>query len=222
MSQNYGFYLLNIFANPKKVSRAIIEEKKLIKITLYSFLIGSALYIFIVLLGYQALGWGSFPYRLYYPHYFSLYWWEVFVVPIWGLVIAFGFAIPGYLLGKLLGGKATFKQVIAFVMLASIVSLPVFVIVDIITITTEPDWIVRFAKYGENIASYSEYPNKFLWIIQNSYSYVAMTWQGVVTIIGLSIIHKIRWYKNLPALVLGNGILFLFLILIRNYVALIV
>jgi len=47
-----------------------------------------------------------------------------------------------------------------------------------------------------------------------------MTWQGVVTIIGLSIIHKIRWYKNLPALILGDGILFL--ILIRNYVALIV
>jgi len=222
MSKNYAFYLLNIFANPTKAARTILKEQKLTKITLYSFLIGSLLYIIIVLIGYQALGWGSFPYRQYYPYYFSPYWWEVFVVPIWGLVIAFGFAIPAYFIGKLLGGKATFKQVIAFIMLASIVSLPVFAIVDIITINIEPDWIVRFAKYGENIVPYSEHPNKFLWITQNSYSYVAMTWQGVITIIGLSIIHKIRWYKNLPAMIIGNGILFVFLILIKDYVALII
>ena len=222
MTKNYGFYLLNIFRNPARASKAIKKEQNLTKITMYSFLIGSLFYIIIVLMGYQAIGWGGFPYKEYYPYYFSPYWWEVFVVPIWGLVIAFGFAIPSYFIGKLFKGKATLRQVIAFVLLASIVSLPIFVIVDIVTIITDPDWIVRFAKYGENFIPYNEYSNKFFWIVQNSYSYMAMTWQGVVTIIGLSIIHKIRWYKNLPAILLGFGIFFAFLILIRDYVALII
>jgi hypothetical protein len=69
MSKNYGFYLLNIFANPARTTRAIIEGKRLLKITGYSFLIGSILYVIIVILGYHALGWSNFPHKQYYPHY---------------------------------------------------------------------------------------------------------------------------------------------------------
>ena len=222
MTNNYWFYLKNIFTNPVKAANGILEENSLKKIALFSFLIGSLLYIIIVVMGYQALGWGNFPYKEYYPHYFSPYWWEVFVVPIWGLVIALGFGIPCYFIGKLFRGTGTFWQVVAFVLLASIVSLPIMVAVDILTILYDPEWIIRFAKYGENFVPYKGYENKIVWVIETSYAYIAQVWQGVITIIGLTIIHKIRWYKNIPGLVLGFVILFIFLLLIRDYVALII
>jgi len=49
-----------------------------------------------------------------------------------------------------------------------------------------------------------------------------MGWQGIVTVIGLTVIHRIRWYANIPGIVIGNAILIVFLLLIRDYVALIV
>jgi len=219
MTTNYPTYLKNIFINPAKAANGILYEKSLGKVALFSFLIGSLLYVIIVVMNYQALGWGNFPYKEYYPHYFSPYWWEVFVNPIWGLVIAFGFGIPCYFLGKLFGGKGTFSQIIAFVLLASIVSLPIMVAVDALTVIYHPHWVIQFAKYGE--ITYSSDTDKIMRFIHVSYSWIAMSWQGIVTIIGLTIIHKIRWYKNIPGLVLGFVIFSIFILLIRNYVALI-
>jgi len=222
MKNNYWFYLKNIFINPVKAVNGFLYENDLGRVALFSFLIASSLYVIIVVLGYRAIGWGDFPYKEYYPHYFSPYWWEIFMVPIWGLVVALGFGIPCYFIGRLFGGKGTFWQVIAFVLLASIVSLPIMVAVDILTILYDPDWIIRFAKYGENYVPYSEYENKIVWFVETSYMYIAMTWQGIVTVIGLTIIHKIRWFKNTPGLILGMAIFFGFLLLIRDYVALII
>ena len=88
--------------------------------------------------------------------------------------------------------------------------------------TNLPMWIRNTCKYGDNFVPYSEYPNAVVWIIEVSYMYIAMTWQGIVTIIGLTIIHKIRWYKNIPGLVLGTLVFFGFLLLIADYVALII
>lgn len=217
MENNYWFYLKNIFINPIKAAESILEENNLRRVAVISFVIGSLLYVGIVLMGYQALGWSEFPYKQYYPHYFDPYWWEVFVNPIWGLVIAFGFGIPCYWVGKLLGGKGSFAQVITFVLLASLVSLPIMVIVDVYTITTDPGWIIRFAETGSNFVPYREYPDKLMWIIEVSYAYIAMTWQAIVTVI-----HKISWYKNIPGLIVGNMIFVAFLLLIKDYVALII
>lgn len=49
-----------------------------------------------------------------------------------------------------------------------------------------------------------------------------MGWQAIVTIIGLTVIHKIIWYKNVPGLIVGNLIFVGFLLLIKDYVALII
>jgi hypothetical protein len=222
MTHTYWPYLKNIFINPRKAAISILDEKSTTLVAVYSFLIGSLLYVAIVLMGYNALGWSEFPYKDYYPHYFSPYLWEVFIVPVWGMAIAFGFGIPCYSIGRLLGGRGSLRQVIAFVLLASIVSLPLMVAVDTLTILYDPEWIVRFAKYGENYVPYQSYNNKIVWFVETSYVYIGMTWQGIVTILGLSVIHKINWYKNLPGIVLGFGIFFLFLFLIRSYVALII
>ena len=222
MKYNYWFYLKNIFLNPIKAADAILEENNLNRVAIISFLIGSLLYVGIVLMGYQALGWGEFPYKQYYPHYFDPYWWEVFVNPIWGLVIAFGFGIPCFWLGKLFGGQGSFGQVITFVLLASIVSLPIMVIVDVYTITQDPSWIIRFAETGSNFVSYESYPDKLMWVIEVSYAFVAMAWQAIVIVAGLTVIHKIRWYRNIPGLVIGNLIFVGFLLLIKDYVALII
>lgn len=222
MKISYRKFLMNIFVNPIKAAKEIKEQIDNKYISVYSFIIAATLYIAIVLMGYYMLGWGDFDYKKYYPHYFDPFWWEVVVVPIWGLVIAFGFGIPSYYIGKLFGGEGTYSQVIAFVLLASIVSLPIFVVVDVFTIFYDPEWIIRFATEGSNFIPIDEYPNKLVWYIETYYSAVAMTWQGIVTLIGLTIIHKIKWYKNIPAIILGNVIFIVFLLLIRDYVALII
>jgi len=220
MTHTYRYYLKNIFINPVKAADGILSAPNLKTIAILSFLIGSLGYVFIVLMSYNALGWNDFPYKEYYPHYFSPYWWEVFVVPVWGLVIALGFAIPCYFVGKLFRGKGTFPQVITFVLLASIVSLPIMVSADIVRIIYNPDWVIGFAKHGHNFVP--SYPNEIVRIIEVTYFYVAMTWQGIVTIIGLAVIHRIQWYKNILGIVLGMGIFFGFLLAIRDYVALII
>jgi len=221
MSYSYWFYLKNIFINPNKAARAILEESQLKQIALISFLFGSFSYILITLWGYQVIGWGDFPYRDYYPYYFSPYWWEVFLNPIWGAVIAFGYGLPCYYFGKLFGGKGAFWQVFAFVLLASIVSLPIFILVDAYRFVYLPELVIAFAKHGPAGIAPSAYPNNLVYIIDTSYAYVTMTWQGIVTVAGLSIIHKIRWYKNVPAIVAGSVIFTIFILLIRDYVALI-
>lgn len=126
MNKTLLFYLVNIFIHPIRAAQSIMEERKLWPIIISCYLIGVLSYIIIVLLGYQELGWADFPYKEYYPYYFSPFWWEVFVVPIWGLMIACAFGIPAYFLGRIFGGTATFMQTIALVLLASIVSLLVF------------------------------------------------------------------------------------------------
>lgn len=131
MTQSIWFYLKNVFVNPIAAAKGISNEKKLWKLILFSSLLGILPYWLILLLGYQALGWYAFPYQEYYPYYFDPYWWELLVIPVWGLVIAVGFSTPCYLIGKRLGGQATFTQVIAVVMLGTVVSLPIFVIVDL-------------------------------------------------------------------------------------------
>jgi hypothetical protein len=137
-------------------------------------------------------------------------------------VIALGFGIPCYWIGKLFGGKGNLLQVIIFVLLASIVALPIMVVVDVYTTIKDPSWIIRFAETGSNFVPYASYPDKFIWIIEVSYAFVAMTWQAIVTVVGLTVIHKIRWYKNIPGLIIGNMVLVGFLLLIKDYVALII
>jgi hypothetical protein len=219
---NYGFYLKNIFINPVKASRALLEEKRPWNVAIWSWLVGAILYVIVVLLGYHALNWSEFPYKEYYPHYFTPFWWEVFVVPVWGLVIALGYGVSCYYLGRLFGGKAGFIQTLALVLLASIVSLPIFIAVDVLTILYDPEWIIRFAKYGDNFIPMNEYRNTFVWVIETWYAAAGMTWQGIVTLIGLTILHRISWYKNIPGFIAGSAILFVFLVLIRDYVALII
>jgi hypothetical protein len=142
------------------------------------------------------------------------------VVPVWALVIALGFGIPCYFLGRLFGGKAAFLQVIAVVMLASVVSLPIFVLVDLTMYN--PNQIIEFAKTGLAVHPYIPGESWIPWFIQQSYAYIAMGWQGVVTVIGLTGVHHNRWYANIPGLVVGNAIFLVFLLLIRDYVALII
>jgi len=96
------------------------------------------------------------------------------------------------------------------------------VIVDVYTIVMDPEWIIRFAETGSNFIPYHEYPDKFMWMIEVSYAFVAMGWQAVVTIIGLTVIHEIKWYKNIPGIVIGNMVFVVFLLLIKDYVALII
>lgn len=222
MNKSYSFFLLNIFKNPILAAREISRSHSNRRIAVKSFLIAASLYIIIVLMGYNALGWEQFDYKYYYEHYFDPFWWEVVVVPIWGLVIAFGFGIPCYYIGAVLGGKGTFEQITAYVLLASIVSLPIFVAVDVFTIIYDPEWIVRFATEGTNFIPYDSYPNKIVWLIESYYAAVAMTWQGIVTLIGVTVIHKNKWYANIPAIIVGNIIFIVFLLLIRDYVALII
>jgi len=221
MTKNYWFYFKNIFINPVAAAKAVIEEQVLWRVMLWSFLLGCVPYWIIVFKGYQNLGWDAFPYKTYYPHYFSPYWWELLVVPIWGLVIAFGFGIPCYFLGRLFKGQATFTQVLTVVLLAAVVSLPIVVTVDLLDLRDPAD-TVDFAKTGQATHPYEPGESRIAWLIQETYFYVAMTWQGIVTLIGLSVIHRIRWYWNIPGLVAGNIIFFGFLMLIKDYVALII
>ena len=64
--------------------------------------------------------------------------------------------------------------------------------------------------------------NWLVWFIQQSYAYFAMGWHGIVTLVGLTVFLRNRWYANLPGIVLGNVIFIVFLLLIRDYVALII
>jgi hypothetical protein len=220
MTHPIWFYLKNVFIHPIKAAQGIAEEVRLWPMIIISTLLGILPYWLIVLLGYQALGWGAFPYRQYYPYYFDPYWWEMLVVPVWALVIALGFSIPCYYLGRWLGGRAAFLQVVAVVMLASVVSLPIFVLVDLAMYN--PNQIVEFAKTGIAVHPYLAGENWFSWFIQQSYAYIAMGWQGIVTVLGLAVVHRIRWYMNLPGLIAGNVVFMIFLMAIRDYVALII
>jgi hypothetical protein len=220
MTHNLWFYLKNVFVHPSAAARAIAEERNLWPLILVASLLGILPYWLIVLMGYQALGWGAFPYHQYYPHYFDPYWWELLLVPVWSLVIALGFGMPCYFFSRLFGGKATFLQVVAVVMLASVVSLPVFVFVDVFL--WDPAQVVEFAKTGVAVHPYVSGDNWLIWFVRQSYAYVAMCWQAVVTLIGLKEIHRNRWYWNMPGLVVGNLIFMAFLLSIRDYVALIV
>jgi hypothetical protein len=69
MASKIWFYLRNIFIHPVTANRAILHEKNLWPLILVSSFIGILPYWLIVLLGYQALGWDSFPYKQYYPYY---------------------------------------------------------------------------------------------------------------------------------------------------------
>jgi len=220
MTKSLWFYLKNIFINPVAAARAITQEKNLWPLTIVSSLLGILPYWLIVLRGYQALGWDTFPYKQYYPHYFDPYWWEMLVVPVWALVIALGFGFPCYWLGKRFGGQATLPQVLAIVMLGSVVSLPVFVLVDLTL--WDPNQVIEFAKTGVATHTYIPGGNWLVWFIQQSYAYFAMGWQGIVTLVGLTVIHRSRWYANIPGIVAGNVIFMAFLLLIRDYVALII
>jgi hypothetical protein len=220
MTENLWFYIKNIFINPAAAAKGISVERKLWPLIFTAFLLGIIPYLLIVLLGYSALGWDKFPYWDYYPYYFDPYWWELLIVPVWGVMIGLAFGIPCYFLGKLFGGKATFLQVIAVVMLASVVSLPVFLLVDFTMYN--PNQIIEFAKTGNAVGPYLQGGNWFAWIIQQSYAYIAMGWQAIVTLVGLTVIHKIPWYANLPGLIIGNVAFTLFLLQIRDYVALII
>lgn len=220
MTKGIWFYLKNIFINPVAAAMAIGTENNLWSLIFVSSLLGMIPYWLIVLLGYQALGWDSFPYKKYYPYYFDPYWWEMLVVPVWALAIAIGFSVPCYYLGKWFGGKATFRQVLAVVMLGSVVSLPIFVLVDLTLY--DPNQIIEFAKTGVAVQPYVAGENWLVWLIQSSYAYLAMSWQGIVTLIGLTVIHRNRWYANLPGIIVGNVVFMAFLLLIRDYVALII
>lgn len=220
MTHNFWFYLKNIFINPVAAAQALIEEYKLWPVILWSSLLGILPYLLIVILGYRDLGWDTFPYKEYYPNYFNPYWWELFLVPVWSLVIALGFGLPGYCLGKWFGGTATFKQVLAVIMLASVVSLPIMVTVDLAL--PNPESTYQFATTGTVLNLYQPSESLLLWLIEQSYFYIAMAWQGIVTLIGLAVIHRRPWYLQIPSLVIGNGLFFVFLLAIRDHVALII
>lgn len=216
MSQSLWFYLKNIFINPVAAAKGIAAEKKLWPLMLVAFLLGVVPYWVIVLSGYSALGWGAFPYKQYYPHYFEPYWWEMLLVPVWGLVLALGFGIPGYFLGRWFGGRATFTQVLAVVLLGAVVSLPILVLVDLF-FSLDSAQVVEFARTGTTPPS----ENWLVRSIQQSYMYLAMGWQTVVILIGLTVVHRNRWFLNLPGIAIGTGVLVVFIWLIRDHVALI-
>jgi hypothetical protein len=220
MTNSIWFYLKNIFINPVAAAEGIATEKNLWPLIVISSLLGMTPYWLIVLLGYAALGWETFPYRQYYPHYFDPYYWEMLVVPVWALAIAIGFSVPCFYLGRWFSGKATFLQVLAVVMLGSVVSLPIFVLVDLTLY--DPNQIIEFAKTGVAVQPYVAGENWLVWLIQSSYAYLAMGWQGIVTLVGLMVIHRNRWFANLPGIVVGNIVFMVFLLLIRDYVALII
>jgi hypothetical protein len=54
------------------------------------------------------------------------------------------------------------------------------------------------------------------------HAYIAMGWQGIVTLIGLAVVHGIYWYFNIPGLIIGNRIFIVILLLIKDDVALII
>jgi hypothetical protein len=141
-------------------------------------------------------------------------------VPVWSLVIALGFGIPCYWLGRWFGGQATFTQILAVVMLGSVVSLPIFVLVDLFL--WDPNHVIEFAQTGVATPPYIVGENWLVWFIQQSYAYFAMGWEGIVTLVGLTVVHRNRWYANIPGIIAVNLIFVAFLLLIRDYVALII
>ena len=131
-------------------------------------------------------------------------------------MLAFGYGVPCCYLGKLFGGKGTWMQVLAFVLLASIVSLPIFLLVDAYTVIWQPELIIDFAKFGQAGVTAELFTSEVFRFIHTWYSYTAMAWQGIVTSVGLTVIHRIKWYKSIPGLVAGNAIFTLSLLLIRD------
>jgi hypothetical protein len=86
----------------------------------------------------------------------------------------------------------------------------------------DPNQVIEFARTGVAVHPYIPDENWFVWFIQQSYAYFAMAWQGIVTMIGLTVIHRNRWLANIPGIVMGNVVFVAFLLLIRDYVALII
>jgi len=86
----------------------------------------------------------------------------------------------------------------------------------------DPESVYQFAVTGINHNPYQPGEILMVWLIQQTYFYIAMAWQGIVTVIGLSVIHRIRWYWTIPGLIAGDVIFFGFLILIHDHVALII
>jgi hypothetical protein len=194
MTPSYWFDLRNVFIYPAKAARALRDEQRLSRVSWISYSIGVLSYAMIVYLGYSAIGLRDFPHRVYYPHYFSPCWWEFFVLPVWGGVLALGYAVPAYLMARLLGGQGTWRQTLALVLLASVVSVPVSLIVDAWGILRFPELRVAFAKYGPQGVTPDMYRGEVFRVANTWYAYVSMAWQGIATGIGLAAIHRTKWY----------------------------
>jgi len=171
MSASTATYVKDIFIHPRRAAENLrqADASALNRVTWWSFVIGVISYEIIVLIGYATLGWGAFPYREYYPHYFEPYWWEVFLVPVWAVVLGFGYAIPCYYLGKSWEGTATFKQVLAWCLLASVVSLPLFLAVDLYNVVRYPDYVIMFVTTGANPTDPAAYVNIVEWFLLQNY-----------------------------------------------------
>ena len=61
-----------------------------------------------------------------------------------------------------------------------------------------------------------------MWLVQVSYTWIAMGWQAVILVVGLATIHRIAWWRTVPAVAVGTLIFVLFLVAIRDHVALII
>jgi hypothetical protein len=86
----------------------------------------------------------------------------------------------------------------------------------------DPESTYAFATTGVALNPYQPGENIVLWYIQQSYFFAAMAWQGVVTLIGLAVIHQKPWYLQIPGIVIGNVLFFGFLLAIKDHVALII
>ena len=96
-----GSYLVNVFVHPRRAFEALaVDRARAWRLAVLFFVPGVAMYVVVVALGYQALGWDAFPYRRYYPGYPDPYWWELLVVPLWGLVLVLGYSVPGYVVAR--------------------------------------------------------------------------------------------------------------------------
>jgi hypothetical protein len=129
-------------------------------------------------------------------------------------------ALTSRLMGQFLLHSLQSLQVVAIIMLASVVSLPIMVTVDLLM--PDPESTYQFATTGVALNPFQPGERRILWLIQQSYFFIAMTWQGVVTLVGLTAVHRSRWYLQIPGILLGNAIFFGFMLVIKDYVALII